>query len=134
MLNNYETVFILTPVLSEEQTKEAVNKFADLITNNGGEIVNREEWGQRKLAYPIQKFSTGYYVMLEFTSDPSFVDTLEVQFRRDDRVMRFLTIKQDKFHHEYAEKRRRNRKEAAKLQEELVPEVEEESVVTEEEA
>ncbi|MDO5035398.1 MAG: 30S ribosomal protein S6 [Porphyromonas sp.] len=122
-MNNYETVFILTPVLSEEQTKEAVGKFADLIANEGGEIVNREEWGQRKLAYPIQKFSTGYYVLLEFTAKPEFVDKLEVEFRRDDRVIRFLTVRQDKFHMEYAEKRRRNRKEApAEVAEEPVQE------------
>lgn len=133
MLNNYETVFILTPVLSDEQTKEAVGKFANLITENGGEIVNREEWGQRKLAYPIEKFSTGYYVLLEFTSNPDFIDTLEVQFRRDDKVIRFLTLRQDKFHKEYAEKRRRNRMGALKQEtaEEVAAPAEEEVTVEE---
>lgn len=109
MMNNYETVFILTPDLSDVQMKEAVDKFADMITTEGGEIVNREEWGMRKLAYPIQKKSTGYYVLLEFKADPSFINTLEVNYRRDDRVIRFLTFRQDKFALEYAEKRRRNR-------------------------
>ena len=108
-MNNYETVFILTPDLSDVQMKEAVDKFADMITTEGGEIVNREEWGMRKLAYPIQKKSTGYYVLLEFKADPSFINTLEVNYRRDDRVIRFLTFRQDKFALEYAEKRRRNR-------------------------
>ncbi|MDD7438560.1 MAG: 30S ribosomal protein S6 [Bacteroidales bacterium] len=110
-MNNYETVFILTPDLSAEQTKETVDKFISMITDNGGELVNREEWGMRKLAYPIQAKSTGYYVFVEFKSEPSFIATLEVNYRRDDKVMRFLTFRQDKFAHEYAEKRRRNRKE-----------------------
>lgn len=114
MMNNYETVFILTPDLSADQTKEAVDKFVSLITDNGGELVNREEWGMRKLAYPIQAKSTGFYVFLEFKSEPSFIETLEVNYRRDDRVIRFLTFKQEKYALEYAEKRRRNRKEPVK--------------------
>ena len=110
-MNHYETVFILTPILSTDQTKETVDKFANLITDNGGVVVNREEWGQRKLAYPIHKLSTGNYFLIEFDAEPDFVDTLEINFRRDDHVIRFLTFKQDRFAHEYAEKRRRNHKE-----------------------
>ena len=110
-MNNYETVFILTPDLSADQAKEAVEKFTGLITDNGGKIVNCEEWGMRKLAYPIQGKSTGNYIFVEFESAPSFIETLEINFRRDDKVIRFLTFRQDKFAHEYAEKRRRNRKE-----------------------
>lgn len=117
MMNNYETVFILTPDLSADQTKEAVDKFVSLITDNGGALVNREEWGMRKLAYPIQAKSTGFYVFLEFKSEPSFIETLEVNYRRDDRVIRFLTFKQEKYALEYAEKRRRNRKEPVKSEE-----------------
>ena len=116
-MNNYETVFILTPDLSADQTKEAVDKFVSLITDNGGELVNREEWGMRKLAYPIQAKSTGFYVFLEFKSEPSFIETLEVNYRRDDKVIRFLTFKQEKYALEYAEKRRRNRKEPVKSEE-----------------
>lgn len=116
-MNNYETVFILTPDLSADQTKETVEKFVSLITDNGGELVNREEWGMRKLAYPIQRKSTGFYVFLEFKSEPSFIETLEINYRRDDKVIRFLTFKQEKFALEYAEKRRRNRKETAKTEE-----------------
>lgn len=109
MLNNYETVFILSPVLSADQTKEAVTKFTTLVTDNGGQVVNLEEWGAKKLAYSIQKYSTGYYVFIEFEAESSFVDVLETQFRRDERVIRFLTFRQDKFALEYAQKRRRNR-------------------------
>jgi small subunit ribosomal protein S6 len=108
-MNNYETVFILTPVLSDPQMKEAVEKFKTLLTDQGAEIVNEEEWGLRKLAYPINKKTTGFYTFLEFNADPSVIDKLEVNFRRDERVIRFLTVKQDKFALEYAEKRRNNK-------------------------
>ncbi len=108
-MNNYETVFILTPVLSDAQMKEAVEKFKTLLTDQGAEMVNEENWGLRKLAYPIDKKSTGFYIFLEYNAAPSVIDRLEVNFRRDERVIRFLTIKQDKFSLEYAEKRRRNK-------------------------
>jgi len=112
-MNNYETVFILTPVLSDEQMKEAVDKFKGVLVENGGEIVNEELWGLRKLAYPIQKKSTGFYCLLEFKADPSVIKKLDVAFRREEKVLRFLTFRLDKYALEYAEKRRRLRAEKA---------------------
>ena len=108
MLNNYETVFILTPVLSEIQMKEAVEKFAKLLTDNGAEIVNEENWGLRKLAYPIQKKSTGFYQLLEFKAEPELIAKLELEYRRDERVIRFLTFKLDKYAVEYSARRKSN--------------------------
>ena len=105
-MNCYETVFILTPVLSDDQMKEAVEKFKDVLQQNGAEIVNEEAWGLRKLAYPIQKKSTGFYCLLEFNGEPTIVKKLETAFRRDERVIRFLTFRLDKYAKEYAEKRR----------------------------
>lgn len=105
-MNHYETVFILTPVLSDEQMKEAVEKFKDVLQQNGAEVVNEEAWGLRKLAYPIQKKSTGFYCLLEFNGEPTIVKKLETAFRRDERVIRFLTFRLDKYAKEYAEKRR----------------------------
>ncbi|HIX73753.1 MAG TPA: 30S ribosomal protein S6 [Candidatus Parabacteroides intestinipullorum] len=105
-MNNYETVFILTPVLSDAQMKEAVDKFTGLLKEQGAEIVNEENWGLRKLAYPIQKKTTGFYQLIEFKANPEVIATLEVNFRRDERVIRFLTFRQDKHAAEYAEKRR----------------------------
>mgnify|MGYP000996419268 CR=1 FL=1 len=105
-MNNYETVFILTPVLSDAQMKEAVEKFRNFLTAEGANIVNEESWGLRKLAYPIQKKSTGFYAFLEFEADPAVIAKLELNFRRDERVIRFLTFRQDKYAHEYAQKRR----------------------------
>ena len=105
-MNCYETVFILTPVLSDDQMKEAVEKFKGVLTENGAEIVNEELWGLKKLAYPIQKKSTGFYCLLEFKGEPTIVKKLDVAFRRDERVIRFLTFRLDKYAQEYAEKRR----------------------------
>ena len=107
-MNNYEAVFILTPVLSDAQTKEAVDKFKAVIEADGeSKVVSEENWGLRKLAYPIEKKSTGFYTLLEFKANPEVIAALEVQFRRDERVIRFLTFRQDKYAHEYAEKRRK---------------------------
>ena len=111
-MNQYETVFILTPVLSDDQMKEAVEKFKGILTNNGAEIINEELWGLKKLAYPIQKKSTGFYVLVEFKAEPSVIKTLEVNYRRDERVIRYITIKNEKYAAQYAEKRRNKQKEA----------------------
>ena len=105
-MNQYETVFILTPVLSDAQMKEAVDKFKGILTDAGAEIINEENWGLKKLAYPIQKKSTGFYQLIEFKAKPTVIDTLEVNFRRDERVIRFLTFRMDKYAAEYATKRR----------------------------
>ena len=105
-MNHYETVFILTPVLSDEQMKETVAKFKKLLTAKGAEILNEEAWGLKKMAYAIEKKSTGFYCLLEFKAEPSIVNTLETGFRRDEKVIRFMTVKLDKYAAAYAEKRR----------------------------
>ena len=113
MMNQYETVFIMTPVLSDQQMKETVEKFKGVLTANGAEIVNDESWGLKKMAYPIQKKSTGFYQLLEFKAEPEAVAKLETAYRRDERVIRFITVKLDKYAIKYAEKRRnlKNKKE-----------------------
>ena len=111
MLKQYETVFIATPVLSEPQMKEAVAKYLDLIKDNGGEVVYEQDWGLRKLAYPIQKKTTGFYHLIEFKAEPAFIAKLETQYRRDERIIRFLTFAMDKHAVAYAEKRRANQTE-----------------------
>ena len=106
-MNHYETVFILTPVLSAAQMKEAVEKFKTVLTNAGAAILNEENWGLRKLAYPIEKKSTGFYQLFEFTAEPEVIANLEKQFRRDERILRLLTVKMEKYAIEYAEKIRK---------------------------
>lgn len=104
--NQYETVFILTPVLSEIQMKDAVDSFKKVLTDNGAELVNEEHWGLRKLAYPIQHKSTGYYQLFEFKASPELIATLEIAYKRDERVLRFLTTKLDKHAIDYADRRK----------------------------
>jgi small subunit ribosomal protein S6 len=124
-MNNYETVFILNPVLSEEQAKDTVEKFVKVLTKANAEIINTENWGLKKLAYPINKKSTGFYNLIEFTADSSVITTLETEYRRDESVMRFLTTVLDKHAVVYNERRRKgefknkeNRKPAKKAEEE----------------
>ena len=116
MLNHYETVFIITPVLSESQVKETVTKFKKVLKDNGGEIVHEENWGLKKLAYPIQKKSTGFYQLLEYKCPGEAIEKLEVQFRRDERIIRFLTFKMEKYAIEYSSKKR-NQKQTEKTKE-----------------
>ena len=105
-MNKYETVFILTPVLSDDQMKEAVEKFKGILTKGGAEILNEELWGMKKLAYPIQKKSTGFYVLVEFKAEPELIAKLDTQYRRDERILRHIIVKMEKYAAQYAEKRR----------------------------
>ena len=120
MIKQYETVFIATPVLSETQMKEAVAKYVQLIADNGGEVVYQEDWGLKQLAYPIQHKTSGFYYLIEFKANPEFIATLETQYHRDERIIRYITVALDKDAVAYAEHRRQNR--AAKA---AAPKVEE---------
>jgi len=107
MEKRYETVFILTPVLSDDQAKEAAKKIKKTITDLGGKVVNEENWGLKKLAYPIQKKTTGFYHLLEFSGEGmDIINNLEVTYKRDERVLRFLTVSLDKHAVAYADKRK----------------------------
>jgi small subunit ribosomal protein S6 len=127
-MNKYETVFILTPVLSDDQMKETVEKFKKVLTDNGGNIENEENWGLRKLAYPIENKNTGFYTLIEFEGEPTIVDKLEIAYRRDEKVIRFLTFRLDKYAAEYAVKRRAVRK--AKQEERAAQEAAEKEAAT----
>ena len=122
-LSYYETVFILTPVLSDQQMKDAVEKFKKVLTDHTAVITHEENWGLRKLAYPIQHKSTGFYHLIEFTADPKTVSALEVEYRRDEKVMRYLTVSLDKHAVAYNEKRKKgefNKKADSKKVEEVL--------------
>jgi small subunit ribosomal protein S6 len=113
-MNQYETVFIMTPVLSDDQMKETVKKYQKFLKDGGAEIVFEDNWGLRKLAYPIQKKSTGFYYLIEFKAAGDLIRKLEVDFKRDERIIRFLTVKLDKHAVIYNEKKRKKAEEAAK--------------------
>ncbi|MFO7614313.1 MAG: 30S ribosomal protein S6 [Bacteroidales bacterium] len=111
MANQYETVFIMTPVLSDDQMKETVAKYQKLLKDKGAEIVMEHDWGLKKLAYPIQKKSTGFYHLIEFKADGEIVRDIELAFKRDERIIRFLTVKLDKHAVAYNEKKRKKAQE-----------------------
>ncbi|MBL6658178.1 MAG: 30S ribosomal protein S6 [Flavobacteriales bacterium] len=107
-MNHYETVFILNPVLSEEQIKETVQKFKKLLKDSKSKVVVEENWGLKKMAYSIQKKRTGFYYLMEFTSeDREIINKLELAYKRDERLMRWITVKLDKHALAYAERRRK---------------------------
>ncbi len=106
-IKSYETVFILTPVLSDAQMKDTAEKFKKYLTDNGAKLVNEENWGLRKLAYEIQHKTTGFYHLIEFDAEPTMVAGLETEYRREEKVMRFLTTVLDKYAVEYNKKRRK---------------------------
>ena len=118
MSNQYETVIILNPVLSQDQVNETVDKFRKILTDTGTEIVFENNWGLRKLAYPIQKKNTGFYYLLEYKAPGELIGRLETEFKRDERIMRFLTVSLDKHAIAYNEKKRKHA--AQKKQEETV--------------
>ena len=113
-MNHYETVFILNPVLSEDQIKETVKKFEDFLISKGAKMISKENWGLKKLAYPIQHKKSGFYHLFEYTVPGEAINDLEVEFKRDERIMRFLSVKLDKHAIAWAEKRRnRDKKQTA---------------------
>jgi len=105
-MNHYETVFILNPVLSDTQIKETVEKYEDFLVSKGAKMIAKEDWGLKKLAYPIQNKKSGFYHLFEFSAPGEVITPYEQEFRRDERIMRFLTVKLDKHAIEWAEKRR----------------------------
>ena len=117
MANQYETVFIMTPVLSDDQMKETVGKYQKLLNDKGAEIVLENNWGLKKLAYPIQKKSTGFYYLIEFKAEGDIISDVELAFKRDERIIRFLTVKLDKHAVAYNEKKRRKAQEEQQPQE-----------------
>ena len=107
-MNHYETVFIMNPVLSEEQMRETVQKFTKLLKDSKAKIIAEENWGLKKMAYSIQKKKTGFYYLIEFTTDNIDLNSkLEVAYKREERVMRWLTVKLDNHAVTYAESRRK---------------------------
>lgn len=104
--NNYETTFIMNPVLSEDQIKETVTKFRNILKENGADIIHENNWGLRKLAYPIQKKASGFYYLIEFKAPGDVISKLEIEYKRDERIMRFLSIALDKHAVSYNERKR----------------------------
>lgn len=106
MLKHYELIVIFTPILSDDDLKKTIKHYADFVKQQGGEMVHEETWGLRQLAYPIDKKTTGIYHLYEFKAPGDTIEKMEVQFGRDDQIMRFVFTKLDKYAVEYNERRR----------------------------
>ena len=106
-MQNYETIIITTPVLTDAQVKETLSRYTSFLKENKCKIINEENWGLKKLAYPIQKKNNGYYLLIEFQGEGDIINKLEINYKRDVNIMRFLTTRQDKYAVEYSERRRK---------------------------
>ena len=105
-IKNYESVIVLTPVLSDEQMKDTLAKYRQFLTDNGAQIIHEHNWGLTKLAYPIQNKVTGFYHVYEFSADTAIIAKLEIAYRRDEKIMRFLTTALDKHALVYNQRKR----------------------------
>lgn len=93
-MRKYETMYIIRPDLEEEARTQLVERFSTLVKDQGGELAEVKEWGIRKMAYPIQDFKEGYYVLVYFSAQPEVVAELERVFKITDPVIRYMTIRQ----------------------------------------
>ncbi|MFN8276608.1 MAG: 30S ribosomal protein S6 [Chitinophagales bacterium] len=106
MQGQYETTFILTPVLSEDEAKKSINAYVEMLKSQGAEIIHQEHWGLKNLRYPIQKKTTGIYHLIEFKAPAKAIATLEIAYRRDESILRFLTVRLDKYAVKYNDDKR----------------------------
>ena len=107
MPNNYETVVIFSPLLAEEDVKREIAKITKTVTDAGATILEERNWGLRQLAYPIQAKSNGIYYIMEFAGPSTLVSKLEVEYKRDEDIIRFLTVRLDKYGMDYNDRRRK---------------------------
>jgi small subunit ribosomal protein S6 len=105
-MNNYELMVIFTPVLSDDEFKNAQRKFTTLVTDNGGQMVAENAWGLKSLAYPIQKKTTGLYWVMEYQAPSDFNEKLKIQLLRDEAVLRHMATRLDKYAVEYNHRKR----------------------------
>ena len=94
-MRRYETIFIASPTLTDEQSDELVKQFEGIIAEQGGELLKTEKWGRKKLAYEVQKFSEGYYTLFEMNAGPNLIAELERRFRNNDAVIKYLSVRMD---------------------------------------
>ncbi|MBK7293689.1 MAG: 30S ribosomal protein S6 [Geothrix sp.] len=94
-MRRYETIFIASPTLTDEQSDELVKQYEGIIAEQGGELLKTDKWGRKKLAYEVQKFSEGYYTLFEMNAGPNLIAELERRFRNNDAVIKYLSVRMD---------------------------------------
>ncbi len=93
----YESVIIINAALEDDQVEATISRMQETITTHGGELIEVDKWGRKRLAYPIKKAKSGYYVVFRFSATTDLVATLERNYRLDENIIRYLTIQLDKF-------------------------------------
>ena len=131
--NFYELTYIINAALSDDQIKEVIRRVNQYIEEHGGEIVEIDEWGTRRLAYPIQKRRNGYYVNMYFRAPASLIAALERFLEIDEQVLRYLTLRMDAKMLRHYERRKQQAAEAARPRPKDVAVEEEEDVEVEDE-
>ena len=94
-MRRYETIFIASPLLTEEQVDDLVRHFEGIIAEQGGELLKTDKWGRKKLAYEVQKFSEGYYTLFDMNAGPNLIAELERRFRNHDSVIKYMSVRMD---------------------------------------
>jgi len=94
-VNKYEALYIITPELEDEATKAVIEKFSGIIVANGGEVETVDEWGRKKLAYPIDYKTEGYYVLVNFAGASELPRELERNFKNDETIIRYLVTRKE---------------------------------------
>ena len=94
-MRRYETIFIASPTLTDEQSDELIKQYEGIIAEHGGELLKTDKWGRKKLAYEVQKFSEGYYTLFEMNAGPTLIAELERRFRNNDAVIKYLSVRMD---------------------------------------
>lgn len=107
MVNQYETTLIVTPVLTDTELKELTSGYVKFLKSKGAEIIDEDHWGLKQLAYPIKKKTTGFYFLVEYKVDTQVISEFELNLKRDESIMRFLTVKLDKYAVKYNDDKRK---------------------------
>jgi small subunit ribosomal protein S6 len=94
-MRRYETIFVASPLLTDEQVDDLVRNFEGIIAEQNGELLKTDKWGRKKLAYEVQKFSEGYYTLFEMNAGPTLIAELERRFRNNDSVIKYLSVRMD---------------------------------------
>ncbi len=105
-MNSYENVLIFTPKMTDEEVKTAIGKYRESLESLGGQVVHEDVWGLKQLAYPIKKLTTGHYIVTEYKAPSTVVARMEILYKRDERILRFLTVSLDKFAVDYNDRKR----------------------------
>ncbi|MGQ9643360.1 MAG: 30S ribosomal protein S6 [Ignavibacterium sp.] len=117
----YESAILINAALEDNQIENVINRVKEFITTNGGQIRDFENWGRKRLAYPVEKGKIGYYAIFRFEAPGSIVSKLERFYNLDEHILRYLTIKLSK---EALEQIEKNKAQSVTLKEETIPESE----------